>query len=78
MERGKERESLLKRADYRGSEKARTNNPAHPTGLDQLAPKLVCGVVKRKLLTAQVIDRWVSLQVQEKIIIKAHLFRLLL
>lgn len=68
----------MKRADYRGTEKARTNSPTHPTGLDQLASKLVCGVVKRKLLTAQVVDRWVALQVQEKIIIKAHLFRLLL
>lgn len=68
----------MKRGDYRGREKAKTNSPTHPTGLDQLASKLVCGVVKCELLTAQVVDRWVALQVQEKVIIKAHLFRLLL
>lgn len=44
---------------------------SYPSGFQQLPSKFLCWVVEGELLTAQMIDRWVALQVKEQIVIKA-------
>lgn len=57
-------------------EKCHSHSPSplnsHPSGFQQLPTKLLCGVVEGELLTAQVIDRRVALQVEEQVVIKAN------
>lgn len=50
----------------------------HPSSFDQLPSEFFGGVVERELLTAQVVDWWVALQVEEKIVVEKHLLWLLL
>lgn len=50
----------------------------HPSSFDQLPSEFFGGVVERELLTAQVVDWRVALQVEEKVVVKKHLLWLLL
>lgn len=50
----------------------------HPASHEQLAAKLSGGVVERKLLTAQMVDRRIALQVEEQVVGEADLPGLLL
>lgn len=50
----------------------------HPSSFDQLSPEFFGGVVEGELLTAQVVDWWVALQVKEKVVVETHFFGLLL
>ena len=50
----------------------------HPAGHQQLVPELHGGVVEGELLTAQVVDGRVALQVQEQVVGEANLPWLLL
>lgn len=50
----------------------------HPASHQELVPELNGGVVEGELLTAQVVYRWVALQVQEQVIGEANLPWLLL
>lgn len=50
----------------------------HPSSFDQLSSEFFGGVVECELLTAQVVDWRVALQVQEKVVVETHLLRLLL
>lgn len=50
----------------------------HPSSFDQLSPEFFGGVVEGELLTAQVVDWWVALQVEEKVVVETHFFGLLL
>lgn len=51
---------------------------SHPSSFDQLSPEFFGGVVEGELLTAQVVDWGVALQVKKQVIVEAHLFWLLL
>lgn len=50
----------------------------HPSSFDQLPSEFFGGVVERELLTAQVVDWRVALQVEEKVVVEKHLLWLLL
>lgn len=50
----------------------------HSSSSDQFLAEVSGGVVEGEFLTAQVIDRWVALQVQEEVVVKENLLRLLL
>lgn len=50
----------------------------HPSSHEQLAAKLGGGVIEGELLTAQVVDRRVALQVEKQVVGEADLPRLLL
>lgn len=50
----------------------------HPSGFDQFSSELFGGVVEGELLTAQVVDWRVSLQVKEEVVVEAHFSGLLL
>lgn len=46
----------------------------YPSSLEQLPAELFSRVIECELFTAEMIDRWVALQVQEQIVVKAHFF----
>lgn len=50
----------------------------HPSSFDQFSPEFFGGVVEGELLTTQMVDRGIALQVKEQVIVEAHLFWLLL
>ena len=50
----------------------------HPSSFDELSPEFFGGVVEGELLTAQVVNGRVALQVKEQVVVETHLFWLLL
>lgn len=50
----------------------------HPSSFDELSPEIYGGVVEGELLTAQVVNRWVALQIKEQVIVETNFFWLLL
>lgn len=46
--------------------------PSYPSGFQQLPAELLRRVVEGELLAAEMIDRWVALQVEEQVVVEAN------